>query len=328
MNERSDTPNEAPELAPTSAPAESVSEELQDGPSAGELLSQARQAHNLSLQQLAAQTRIKQHILEQLESDEDPEDLAPVFVRGHYRRCAKILGIAEADIVQAYERRAGSMQPAQTEPVEWVSVVRPPSRVPFPGGAWALLAAVAVFVIIIVGVALLRESGGIPDLQAAATASVDDTVSDSAARTRKQPSEPSASEVHTAAAQPAPRTAAAEPVPDSGSTEPTQASTPAAVSQNAATPASATQPAAGTTLVLQAQENCWVSVHDANNKRLMQGIIPAGHKRTLQGQPPYQVVLGNARGMRVSYAGKVVDISGKVSAGSNTARFSIPLASR
>ena len=77
---------------------------------------------------------------------------------------------------------------------------------------------------------------------------------------------------------------------------------------------------AGSVLLLQAQEESWVSVIDANQDRLMYGMLTSGTPRKLEGDAPFEIILGVGEGITISFNGTDVDFSSHVRR-SRTARF-------
>jgi len=53
----------------------------------------------------------------------------------------------------------------------------------------------------------------------------------------------------------------------------------------------------------------WVDVRDANEERLLYQSVTEGRSITVQGKPPFKIFLGNAKAVRIDYAGKPVDIA-------------------
>lgn len=73
-----------------------------------------------------------------------------------------------------------------------------------------------------------------------------------------------------------------------------------------ATPAETLAPAAGAAasesrLQLQFAQASWVEIRDGSGATLLSQTMPAGSERTLSGQPPYTLIIGNARAVRVSH---------------------------
>ncbi len=75
--------------------------------SPGKLLREAREERGLTLEDVAAMTRIPKGMLDHLESDRFEEYVADVFARGHLRNFANELGIDADEVLQAYEHHTG-----------------------------------------------------------------------------------------------------------------------------------------------------------------------------------------------------------------------------
>lgn len=117
--------------------------------------------------------------------------------------------------------------------------------------------------------------------------------------------------------------------PAASGVAPGASSTGGAASERPAAPASAvanpparasTQPAAtlaapaatGTSrgsLRLEAQQDSWVEVVDADNRTVFSRSLGAGESVAVQGTPPLKLVVGNAAGTRVSWQGAPVDLA-------------------
>lgn len=97
-------PNRGPQPAPT---ARADREEAPTGPppdprtEPGALLSHHRRAKGLSLEQLAAETKIRAILLEQLEAEAIDDLPAAVFVRGHVLQYARALGLSDPNEIAA-----------------------------------------------------------------------------------------------------------------------------------------------------------------------------------------------------------------------------------
>lgn len=303
--------------------------------SAGQLLQQTRKQLQLSLDELAAETRIPRAVLEALEADRDPANQAPVFVRGFYRRCARALGLSEQAVVSAYEARVGAPAPVKTEPSEWVSVARKTSS-PVPGGPWAMVAVLAVIVCVILVMALSRNkksppqaSEGIehaPLIQRQASTAVH-AEPESAAGTTGSAGDGSAAETPTSTQNTPPAEAAftspLQPtLPGPVAVAPATAAEPSAAEQAADVAVVAAVPRQ---LVIEYTQPCWTSVTDAEGDKLLQGIFNAGDRKEIVGEPPYRVVLGFAPGARLFYEGQPFDMSSQLETGKLTGRITVPL---
>lgn len=72
--------------------------------SAGRMIAVARTASGLSLEELATITRLRASILSAMEEDDFSLCGGDVYVKGHLRTLAPILGLDPDDLVLAYER--------------------------------------------------------------------------------------------------------------------------------------------------------------------------------------------------------------------------------
>jgi cytoskeleton protein RodZ len=286
--------NDTEPAASAAAPAAPVPE---PSPSPGMLLRQARERAGLGPEDLAGQLKLAKGTLEALERDDFAALSEPVYVRGYYRKIAKVLPVAEADLINAYNAR---IKPAPT--------AAPLRRLPLAGGVAAGTsrhsrgpgAGLVVGGIVIAGIVVALMTREPPK-----------RLNDSrpAARTEAPPAAP----------QPAAPAPADAPAPESAATVPaTGAPSPAA--------AEPPPPAAGAPnqLVLEFSEASFVRVEDNQGKTLRIGLVRGGERHALDGQPPYTVFLGNARNVKVFFGGSAVDFSAHINGQNDTARFTVP----
>ena len=102
-----DTPDPA-SLDESVTPAAPAQEQR---PSPGAMIREARQRARLSLEDMAAHTKLARQTLDALERDDYQALLEPVYVRGYYRKCAKVLELSEKALLQAYEARVVQKMP-------------------------------------------------------------------------------------------------------------------------------------------------------------------------------------------------------------------------
>lgn len=291
---------EAPAVA--GAPAAPVPE---PAPSPGMLLRQARERAGLGPEDLAGQLKLAKGTLEALERDDFAALSEPVYVRGYYRKIAKVLPVAEADLINAYNAR---IKPAPT--------AAPLRRLPLAGGVAAgtsrhsrgpglgLVVAGIVIVGVLIAVMTREPPRRLADSRVAARTEAP------AAAPATQSAPPATSPAPTDAPAQAPATTSAAPA------------TPAP----AATAPATAPPVAGVPnqLVLEFSEASFVRVEDNQGKTLRIGLVRGGERHALDGQPPYTVFLGNARNVKVFFAGSAVDFSAHINAQNDTARFTVP----
>jgi cytoskeleton protein RodZ len=78
-----------------------------------------------------------------------------------------------------------------------------------------------------------------------------------------------------------------------------------------ATAAPAPKPPAASELqriVVRAEADAWIEIRDASGRMLVATLAPAGSERVVQGRAPFDLVIGNAASVRVTYEGKPVDL--------------------
>jgi cytoskeleton protein RodZ len=68
----------------------------------------------------------------------------------------------------------------------------------------------------------------------------------------------------------------------------------------------------------------WTEVTDGRGERLAYGLQPAGRRLTVRGAPPFAVVLGDARSVRVTIDGLPYEVP-PTRRGDNSARFSVDI---
>ncbi len=302
-------------VTPPPAPAEAGADAL---PSPGTLLRRARERAGLGADDLAGQLKLAKGTLEALERDDFAALSEPVYVRGYYRKIAKVLPIAEAELINAYNARVKPPQSAL-----------PLRRLPLAGGVAA-------------GASRHAQGPGV-GLLVGALILVGLAV---AVLTREPPRRLVDTVATDAPAAPAPQPVAPAPVPPSD-TGATTASTNAAATNGEAVQPPAAAPATGvpattTTapaapaathsaipavpnqLVLDFTEASYVRVEDNQGKTLKIGLVRGGERHALDGAPPYTVFLGNAQNVKVFLGGQPVDFSAHVDAQNDTARFTVP----
>jgi cytoskeleton protein RodZ len=74
-------------------------------------------------------------------------------------------------------------------------------------------------------------------------------------------------------------------------------------------PVSAPAPAAGVhRIVVSCEQECWIEVKDGLERQLVSSLNPAGTERVVRGRAPFDLVIGNAQHVRVTYDGRPIDL--------------------
>ncbi|MGB0221354.1 MAG: helix-turn-helix domain-containing protein [Sinimarinibacterium flocculans] len=278
--------NETPDLPPEPAPAPPPPA------SPGTMIREAREQARLSIDDMAAHTKLARPTLEALERDDYQSLLEPVYVRGYYRKCAKVLEMDEERLIAAYNARVAPRTPEAPAKLRLASGTELGSTSRLPVSMAVLAAVVAVIVCAFIWFA--RDD-----------------------RQAYPPASAVLEEVPLSAVQPTVEPPAAEVA-----TPPEPLATPDATPVPAPTPEIAAAPPGS--LRLRFTQDSWVRIDDVAGRVLLSGLRTAGTVETIQGQAPLSVFLGNAPGTEVEYEGRVVSISA-FTRDNNTARFTLPL---
>jgi cytoskeleton protein RodZ len=283
----------------------------------GERLRSARKARALSVTQIADSLRLEEPTVVALEEGRFEALGAPVFIRGHLKRYAELVGLSTEVVLDAYLAAApGSVTPP--------SLIRPREAVEGVNlrlwGLWVVipLLIIATIAYIVGGGRDTPVQGDTAATQAPAAAELPpaEAFPQSAPSTGNGSS---AQESGAAPDQPATTTELMFPAtpPDSTSSA---AALPA--DQKAGAPTGAAAGMAPSQLVLRFTEDAWVNVSDAD-RRLLYGLQRRGSRLELAGKPPFRLMLGNARAVSLVVNGKPFRVPPDAVA-DNVARFDIP----
>ena len=266
---------------------ESSPEESQ-GPLGGERLAQARREQQLTVLDIAKELHLDEYKIHALERNDFDVLGAPVFAKGHLRKFAQLVKVSEADIMADYyqlNRSAGA--PPVLSP-------RPKLRQVISPGPY-----VAAIIIVLV-VALVYWWFGVRE---------------------DAPQQPVTGEIaslpqQTLSAQGADEflNATADAVDEE---EQPVISEPEAAVETADTPI-----ASGMRLSITYSGDCWTEITDAMGRRLFFDLGRAGRTVNLFGEPPFNVLFGNAGNVSLVVNGTSFDIPAADRRG-RTARLTI-----
>ncbi len=250
----------------------------------GQALRQARETQGLGVEDVAARLRLMRRQIEAMEADDFDALGQPVFARGFVRNYARLLGLAPDPLL-------AGMGGATTEPV----AMRPEAPLPprnWLTSPWLLLALFGVAVLAVAPVALYwwlnSDEGEIPAGAARAPAVA--------------PATPAAAD--TVPAEP-PVAAEAPATPEAVPTVPAVQDA-GAVAADEAPPAVA--PVVRGVLQMEFGADSWVEIRDATGRMLHRQLDTAGSSIEVRGAPPFDVVVGNAAQVRMTYNGRPIDL--------------------
>jgi len=276
----------------------------------GPRLKAERERRNLSLQKAGDELHLDAYVIEALESEDYARIGPSVYVKGHLKRYAELLGLPVPDIMAGYQFQSQAQAP--------VAPALPPANVRMPTSAppvsnlpWPQVAGLAAGALLLLGLlwwkpwhrrALSPPSGA-----------------------------PVAAKLNPAAEPPpmavtavAPPPTAPPPAVPSAPAPALHAAPPPAL--NAAPPPAASPEAdAGlgvgrARLRLSFSADSWVDVHDADGRRAYAGKGRANSVRTIAGNAPMRVYLGFASGVQLEINNRAVAIGPQFMAG-DVARF-------
>ncbi len=306
-------------------PTPDAPEDRGSTPSPGRILEAAREKRGWSLEHAAREMNLDPAVLAALEHDDDKPLSAAVYVKGHLRKYAELLGIDAVQVMDAYYDRYGRGVPQ-------------PTVVPDPqpeGDATAVPArwiAVGVLVAGFLAYVIFGRGGDEPDgpvLEPDAAPVVESPAPDSEPPAAETP--PSAPEIAVeVAGEPEPEPAeAADPAPEEVDETPAPEPSrprrqpepepePMRVVEATPDPAPSpsTSPVAGSAvapvfslgpehdLVFSFEVDSWVEVTDGSGARVLYELGRAGRDRSVSGPAPFRVFLGYRDGVSVTLDGE------------------------
>lgn len=265
-----------------------------DASSAGAALAAAREELNLSVSDVARHLKLTPAQVEALEEGAYERLPGRVFVRGFLRNYAKLLGVDPQPLLRRIEHEMPQPRIVEEPPFAPEAVMPTGER-----SSWPLYTGIAATVI-------------------AALAAYEFGFNNPPTDEMAKPAEPA----QTASAEPSPPPVATGAAP-AASTPPLQpysvaSAPPAAGSGVPLNPALSAAEGAEATKALRPGERelhfrfeleSWVEIRDRNDKVIFSKLNPVGAEERVAGSPPFKLVVGNARGVRLTYDDKPVDLS-------------------
>lgn len=297
---------------------------------AGDMLREAREAHGLHIEMVAAALKVPPQKLMALEADDIDSLPDPVFARALASSVCRALRIDSAPVL-------AKLPGAQRAPLAVAdrtlksNIVSGKPR--WNGSRSNGLPSRALLVVVAL---LLIGAGVLFWLPQSAFDQIGSAVSRWTARGETETGSVTeapvaastsggASVVESAPVSPVAPTGPAAPATTVTPAAPGASSAPANSLSTANAAATASSPAAagsGQPLVFVAREDCWVTVTEAGGKQLLRRIVQAGETVGLSGALPLSVVVGRASAVDVQVRGKPYDLK-PVTRGGGVARFEV-----
>ena len=260
-------------------------EEQQDasedaGPIGGERLAEARRAQQIPVLEIAKELHLDEYKVRSLERNEFDVLGAPVFAKGHLRKYAQLVDVAEEDVMADYYQLNRS---EGAPPV--VLPRRRPSREISPG-PW--IAAIVVLLAVVAAYWWFVE---------------------------REPSQP---QVETGQVAPLPVDEAADDTADAGDSAVELSVTSAVedlppaeieVAEPEPEPEPVSEPDPGEMrLTITYSGDCWTEISDGRGRRLFFDLGTAGRTVNLSGEAPFNVLFGDAENVSLELNGAPFDI--------------------
>jgi len=296
--------------------------------SPGALLRAERERRGISPREMADRLNWMPAYVTAIEENRFEVLRGTAFVRGYLRAYGKQLGLAEAELLKAFEAMEPSAVQAQSTSKTLLMNNTPPRwRQPDVG----IAAGVACAVILVFALWWVQST---PDVEPSKSVAPVDTHASGAGAaeelTVEAKAQPSGEETGLAVAAPVASTtqntvADAGALPDSSSlvagadssaedlesdaAELEQASGLLDQSPAPADPAPAAIAILGEEILqFSFSGDCWIEVRDGNEKLIYADLRRDGDTLALDGAPPFSILVGDARKVRLQYAGQPVDI--------------------
>ena len=240
----------------------------------GLLLRKAREARGLSVDDVVLALKFRARQIEALEADEIPLVPGTVFVRGFVRSYARLLKLDPDPLLALLDAETPVSQPDVRAP-ENMGTAMP------RGGLRQMPPLVLISLLLLVVAAALAAwhylapgSAGLPAVTA------------------------SAKQIEPVVEAPVPVVVAAAPEQSAVPRE----------SVAAAAPVPVMPPENAKALAFDFRGKSWVEVKDASQRIVFTGQYVAGSHEVITGQPPFQIVVGNANDVALQFDGHAVDL--------------------
>lgn len=306
----------------------------------GNKLRAQREARGLPLPHAANELHVDQRVLMALENDDYEQLGAPIFVKGHLRNYAKLLGMDPAPLIAEYEAAQPAHDPQLVrERFAGEQMQDRQSHAFWRGLGWVLL---IVGVLVLAGWWWYQQEGGADLLSPQRVESVRpfEVLEQDAAQTLPQERQPAAETDQPSMDEPMPEETATETeaLPETERQEPaTSSQQPEATTAAPATPApqvaeraerQTRQPVVtAPPLVLEFSAESWVEVYDQEGRPILYDLVSAGTRREINATGRLRVFLGNADAVVIHVRGERFAHE-RYRRADSTARFNITVPAR
>jgi len=299
-----------------------MTEQVDAGPDAGvgadgvgAVLARARAARGLTIGDVALQLKFAPRQIEALEQERF-EQLPPgTFSRGMVRAYARLLKLDAEPLVEQVAARVVAPDNAQAV----VAARRPIPITDSAGRSNRVYAGLSLAVLGVIGIVLFEWQSERTDaarMNFVAAAQVPPQPVQVPLQPSQLPDSAPAAAPEAARAQAGQPLASLTPVVPPSTTAPAEAVP--------AQPAASGPPHAADgkrRIRMKFERESWVEIKDGGGKTLISQLNPAGSEQAVEGRPPFEVIVGNAQHVRLSYDDRPVDLAPHVKV--EVARFTL-----
>jgi cytoskeleton protein RodZ len=280
---------------------------------AGARLKAARETAGLSLDQAAQQLKLAPRQVRALEEEDFAHLPGRTFTRGFVRNYARLLNLDPEDLLALMPdaTHAPALNAPALQSTRAMIAELPSGAERGPGLArWLIPLVLVACVVAAAGYEWYRGGLSNPDEAARAPAAKAGPAVSNAARTAAISSTPLPNPLADATRlEPAPASASVAPSATTAMATPPQQN----ASENATAPTAAVQAApaldASAPLQLVYGGPSWTEVRDRDGQLLIARLMPAGSEQAISGAAPFDIVIGNAAAVWLTYRGKPVDLA-------------------
>jgi cytoskeleton protein RodZ len=281
--------------------------------SIGEQLRLARESRGLEISTVAEQLHLKRSTVLALEGEDFSRLPARVFVRGYYRNYARLMELPEEQLLRAFDARCPEGEECSTAPPVVARGVK--KEIHSNHGLVKLVTWLVVISLFATFVLWWKDY-----TQRQATEAATEEPEPASAQVVAMPAarEPATSAAMPEQAVPAETQGDVVGKASAETKEPGVAETPGASERGesvAASPVLAVaepKPSAPPGKIeLRFNQDSWVDIRGAHRSFKLVGTRKAGEVLQLEGEPPYNIIIGNARGVTLLVDGKPYDFSSK-----------------
>ncbi|MEP6656168.1 MAG: RodZ family helix-turn-helix domain-containing protein [Betaproteobacteria bacterium] len=271
------------------------------GGNAGEMLRGAREGAGLSLEAVSQQLKLAPRQVRALEDGDLALLPGRTFVRGFARNYARVLGLDPQAVLDALPGSAGSSTPeVPTLPATAVAMGHLPSP---PNGRpgrrrWTL--ALVIFGLVAAAATYVYLQGDFRRTTSQSTTPAITVATSDTSTTGNTSSRD--------VALPLPMPSPAAPDAGGNTGAPHDAPVPAAGVEAGRIAPVPTESAAIAPITLTLRGSSWVEITDGSGRVVISQTLPGGETRAVPGAPPFDVVIGNAPNVVLSFRGQPIDL--------------------